>query len=219
MTGAAAFSCPPDCGWCCTHLERGQGDEERAAAADFHDAMRALGVYTCGDDMTRGLSLSNDEARALHGVAQARGLRADIHPRTFLLETRRRLVVTLDWHLAHASCPFYADYKCTAYEARPLVCRAYPLMVPSPKWSLAPECPRAAPTMEARAAGALRLGSFLRVESRARRELDAAHARLDDAAMRLLDRPELRFARGWAAARAHERATTWRAVAPENILS
>jgi Fe-S-cluster containining protein len=216
---AAAFQCPPDCGWCCTHLERKTDRAEARATADWRALLRGMGVYHCRDAATVGLSLSNAEADALRAEAERRGLRIRLHPRTFLLETRRRESVVLDWHLPHASCPFYADFKCTAYDARPRVCRAYPVMGPAPSWKLAPECPKAAPTLEAAASGSLRLGSFLRVESRARRAVEKAHAGLDELAFRLLDAPGARFAKGLSAAEAAERVARYRLVTPEGFVA
>ena len=208
---ASTFQCPPDCGWCCTHLERPQTRAQARAANEWRALLRDLGVYHCRDAPARGLSLSNAEAEALRAEAEARGMRVRLHPRTFLLETRRRLAVVLDWHLAHASCPFYADFKCTAYDKRPLVCRAYPVLAPAPAWKLAPECPRTEETL----AGGARLGSFLRVESRARRAAEKAGAALDETAMRLLETPGARFAKGLGAAEAARRVNAYRTVSPE----
>ena len=213
------FACPPDCGWCCTHLERQLPPDEEEAALMFRDAMRDLGVYACDDAMTVGLSVSNAEAAGMRAEADARGLALELHPRTFLLETRRRLVVPLDWHMPHVSCPFYKDFQCTAYDLRPLVCRAFPVMAPAPRWRLAPSCPLSEPTMEARGRGEVRLGSVLSVEAKARRAIDRAHAALDENAMRLLDAPGLRFARGLAPDAARERAARWRVHPAEALLA
>lgn len=204
-----AFACPPDCGYCCTHLTRDKPD----ADVEFREMLRDEGVYSCRDALGMGLSLSNEEAAALVAEAARRKLRADIHPRTFLLETRRRLVVPLDWHLPHVACPFYAGYKCTAYDKRPLVCRAFPVLAPSPAWRLAPQCPLSEPT---RASGA-RLGTLLRVESAARRALDREHARLDEIASSLTARADLRFAIGLTRAEANERARRYRVATPASL--
>ena len=213
----ASFACPPDCGWCCTHLSRALPREEARAQREFRAALRELGVYHCGDAMTRGLSLSGQEADAMRAAAKERGVRLPLHPRTYLLETRRRLAVVLDWHMPREACPLYQDFRCGAYHARPLVCRAFPVLSPAPRWGLAPECPRAEPTLADARAGSVRLGSFLRVEARARREVEARHALLDDAAMRLLDAPGARFAKGLAPAEAARRARAYRKVAPEAL--
>jgi Fe-S-cluster containining protein len=196
------FACPPDCGWCCTHLTR----EKPAEDAEFRDVLREEGVYSCRDALGMGLSLSNDEAASLIAEAARRGLRADVHPRTFLLETRRRLAVVLDWHLAHASCPFYADYKCTAYDLRPLVCRAYPVMLAAPRaLMLAPECPKMPVPRAA-----------LRVEVRARKAIDQAHALLDQRAFEAMARG--RFAKGLPAREAAARARRYRVVGLDDYL-
>lgn len=216
---ATAFQCPPDCGWCCTHLERKPDRAQARATADWRRMLRGLGVYHCRDAVTVGLSLSNAEADALRGEAEARGMRVRLHPRTYLLETRRREAVVLDWHFPHVSCPFYADFKCTAYDKRPLVCRAYPVLAPAPAWRLAPECPKAAPTAEAAAAGTLRLGAFLRGENRARHAVEKASAALDDVAFRVLETPGARFAVGLPADEAARRAARYRLVAPEEFLA
>jgi Fe-S-cluster containining protein len=194
-----AFACPPDCGWCCTHLHREVPREEAKATAAFRAELGGQGVYHCGDAVTTGLSLSNAEA------ARFRELGAEVHPRTFLLETRRRLVVTLDWHMPRTTCPFYQSYQCTAYDDRPLVCRAFPVMVASPL-KLAPECPHmpvAAPQ--------------LRAERAWRRAIDRAHATLDDVAQRALAAG--RFATGLAPREAAARAERYRAVAVEEFVA
>lgn len=212
---ASAFQCPPDCGWCCTHLERTPEPAEAAATEDFRAMLRDLGVYHCRDAVTVGLSLSNAEADALRGEAEARGMNIRLHPRTFLLETRRGVAVVLDWHLPHVECPFYADYKCTVYDKRPLVCRAYPVLAPAPAWRLAPECPRSEPTLAARADGSLRLGTFLRGENAARHAVERANAQVDEVAWRILETPGARFAKGLDVAEAARRVKAYRAVAPE----
>ncbi|MEA3201377.1 MAG: putative zinc- or iron-chelating domain [Thermoplasmata archaeon] len=199
-----AFQCPPDCGWCCTHLTRQVPREEARATGAFRAALREMGVYHCRDAVTTGLSLSNAEADALRRRAAERRMRLPLHPRTYLLETRRRLAVVLDWHLSREVCPFYADYQCTVYEDRPLVCRAFPVMVASPM-SLAPACPKVpAPA------------SAMRVELRARRAIDRAHASLDETAMRALAGG--RFAEGLAPAEAARRLRRYRPVAVEAFV-
>lgn len=202
----AAFACPPDCGHCCTHLERELPRDEAASIRAFRGLMRELGVYHCGDAITEGLSLTNAEAARFAALAKERGERVRLHPRTFLLETRRRLAVTLDWHFRHVECPFYEAYKCTVYHDRPLVCRAFPVLATTP-FKLAPSCPQ---MPVARVA--------VRVESKARNALEAAHAKVDDAAMRALDRPGARFAKGLAPADAARRAKRYRTVALEDYL-
>lgn len=210
MAGAPTFSCPPDCGWCCTHLRR----EPDPAEGEFREALREIGVYHCDDHAGVGLALSHEEAAVLAAEARTRGIDVGLHPRTFLLETRRRLVVPVDWHLPHESCPFYADYACTVYAKRPLVCRAFPVLVGAPKWRLAPQCPLTQPVL----ASGTRLGSVLRAENAARRALEAAHVHLDALASRLLEAPHLRFATGLASGEASARAARYRIVAPEPLL-
>ena len=191
---ALAFACPPDCGHCCTHLQR----EPEPGVAAFRAQLRRHGVYHCADAASGGLSLASAEADALREEAAARGMRLRLHPRTYLLETRRRLAVVLDWHMPDASCPFYADYRCTVYERRPLVCRAYPVMLASPL-VFAPACPKAPA-----------LAAEVRAEKRARRALDDAHARVDADAWRAMERG--RFAKGLPAREAAARMRRYRHV-------
>lgn len=198
-----AFACPPDCGHCCTHLEREPipGDDE------FRSVLREHGVYHCVDATRVGLSLSNAEADAMRAEASARKMRIDIHPRTFLLETRRRAAVVLDWHMPYKVCPFYADFQCTAYAARPLVCRAYPVLGLG-KGALAPECPEMpVPLVQ------------LRSERKARRAIEEAHAKVDELGWLLLGTPGARFATGLAAREAAARARRYRIVAAEAFAS
>jgi Fe-S-cluster containining protein len=163
--------------------------------------LRQEGVYHCGDAITTGLSLTNAEAAALR--SDPRGAR--IHPRTFLLEPRRRVAVVLDWHLPHAECPFYESHRCTVYEKRPLPCRAFPVMLASPL-QLAPECPKVPVPRAA-----------LRLELRARDAIERAHASLDETAMRLLARGA--FARGLTSAEARARLRRYRVATPEEMLA
>lgn len=200
-----AFACPPDCGHCCTHLEREPvpGDEA------FREMMRGEGVYHCADGPRVGLSLSNAEAAALKAEAARRGMRVDIHPRTYLLETRRRVAVVLDWHMAHASCPYYADFRCTAYEVRPLTCRAFPVLgLGRSADALAPDCPKMPlPLVQ------------LRAERKARGAIERAHAKLDELGWLLLGDGTRRFAKGLAPREAKARLRRYRIVAAEEWAS
>jgi Fe-S-cluster containining protein len=195
------FACPPDCGYCCTHLHRDVPTDEAAATDDFRAVLREQGVYHCDDAVTTGLSLSNAEA------ARFRELGADIHPRTFLLETKKRLIVTLDWHMPESVCPFYQSYQCTVYDDRPLVCRAYPVMqIGRSTTKLAPECPK----MPVPA-------SQLLAERKVRRVIDEAHASLDETALRALSLGE--FAMGIDPEDALARASRYRPIAVEAFAS
>jgi Fe-S-cluster containining protein len=198
-----AFQCPPDCGHCCTHLERDPipGDDE------FRAVLREHGIYHCTDGTRVGLSLSNAEADAMRAQAAGRKMRIDIHPRTFLLETRRRALVVLDWHMPYRVCPFYADYKCTAYDARPLVCRAYPVLGIG-KGGLAPECPKMPATLQQ-----------LRSERKARRAIEDAHAKIDEIGWLLLGAKDARFVTGLATHEAASRARRYRLVAAEAYVT
>lgn len=206
------MDCPPDCGWCCTHLVKPRSPEKARAEAEFLDELRSHGVYRCSDKSDTGLSITNAEAARLVAIAKERGTKADIHPRTFLLETKKRWTVVVDWHLAHASCPFYADFKCTVYEARPLPCRAYPVLAPGPRWGLAPECPRVADE----AWGRSPRKAYFADEAAIRRELDLQHAALDDA-FQLTARPGMRFAMGLTRREALATAKRYKTVAAESL--
>jgi hypothetical protein len=92
------------------------------------------------------------------------------------------------------------------YHDRPLVCRAFPVMMATP-FKLAPSCPQ---MPVARAS--------LRVEVKARNAVERAHAAMDDAAMRALCAPNTRFAVGLAPAEAARRAGRYRVVALETFL-
>lgn len=195
-----AFACPPDCGYCCTHLER----EPEPGADEFRAILREQGVYHCTDATRVGLALSNAEAAALRDEATRRRMPLKLHPRTYLLETRRRLAVVLDWHMPYVSCPFYADFKCTAYAQRPLVCRAYPVLTIG-KGGLAPECPKM-PVANVE----------LRAERKVRRAIDEAHARVDEQAWLAMERG--RFAKGLPIAEAARRLRRYRIVALEEFV-
>lgn len=197
------------------HLERATHPENGA----FRAHLRELGVYHCTDATRVGLALSNDEAARLRAIAEARGVAARIHPRTFLLDGRRRVAVVLDWHLPHRSCPFYAGFRCTVYDARPLVCRAYPVLAigraglpdvaagTSSSSSLdAPECPKM-PVPRAQ----------LRAESAARRALERAHAALDAIGADVLTRGGL--VEGLAPREAGARLRRYRITTPEEYPS
>lgn len=195
-----AFACPPDCGHCCTHLER----EPEPGLDDFRGILREQGVYHCTDAARVGLSLSNAEAAGLRAEAERRRMPLKLHPRTYLLESRRRLAVVLDWHMPYASCPFYADFQCTVYAQRPLVCRAYPVLGLG-KSALAPECPKMPVAL-----------TQLRAERQVRGAIDEAHARVDADAWRAMERGT--FARALTAREASERARRYRVVALEEYL-
>lgn len=200
---ALAFACPPDCGHCCTHLER----DEIPGDAEFREILREHGVYHCTDGPRLGLSLSNAEADAMRAAAKARRVRLPLHPRTWLLETRRRVAVVLDWHMPRAVCPMYSNYQCTAYDARPLVCRAYPVLGIG-KGSLAPECPKMPiPSTQ------------LRAERSARRAIEEAHVKLDELANGVMATPRARFVAGLTHREASARMRRYRKLGVEEYSS
>lgn len=200
-----AFACPPDCGHCCSHLERAPepGDD------DFRAILREQGIYHCADGARSGLALSPAEADALRARASERGIALKLHPRTYLLETRRRMAVVLDWHMPASSCPFLVDLRCTAYEVRPLVCRAFPVITLGRGASgLAKDCPKM-PVARTQ----------LRAETRARRAIEEAHAALDEAGWAALGEPGARYAKGLSPREAAARLERYRIASPEGSSS
>ncbi len=210
---SGAFACPPDCGWCCTHLSREATSTEQAGERAFRAELARLGVYGCTDAPRSGLALAPGEAAGLRDEAARRDLSVDIHPRTWLLDGRRRAAVVLEYHMPHESCRFYADFRCTAYALRPAVCRAFPVLAPAPEWRLAPACPLVPAVVSGAALGRVRLGTFLRGENAVRRAVERRHAALDEAAMRLLDVPG--FVKGLRPAEARARLRRYRHVTAE----
>lgn len=200
-----AFACPSDCGYCCSHLAR----EPPEGESEFREILREHGVYSCADGGHVGLALSNDEATRLRAAAKERRARLPLHPRTWLIETRHRKAVVLDWHMPASSCPMLVDLRCTAYEARPLVCRAYPVLTLGRGMrTLAPECPKVPIPAAA-----------LRGERAARRAIEDAHAKLDALSHDVLAAPGARFASGLTLREATARLRRYTNVPVEGFAS
>jgi hypothetical protein len=72
--------------------------------------------------------------------------------------------------------------------------------------------------MEQSQGGFIRLGSFLKTESVARRAIDRAHAQLDENAFRALDTPGARFAMDLDVKESMRRAKAYTKVALEDYV-
>jgi len=200
------FACPSDCAKCC-RLQPERTPEAAAEERAFIDAMAEMGVYTC-EDGPNGLVVSPPEAARLKAVAKSRGLRLKLHPRTFLLDARARRVVVVAWHLAHAPCTFLDGFRCTVYDDRPLVCRAFPVSSPAP-WRLAPLCPEGPPARAKQRTGLASFPVYFGGEAAARRALDAEDAAREARALALLDDPRARFRAGLSFAAARKLGARW----------
>ncbi len=105
------FECT-QCGNCC----RFAGPEEAQV-----EAMGPFYTVSGGDFV--GLPLFGWEGKRFREKAEVKLL-----PQTFLVDKKNKQLIVMRWVLAHNECPMLKEGKCTAYGARGLVCRSFPVL-------------------------------------------------------------------------------------------
>lgn len=105
------------CGHCCTHLsDRWDGDRQDGRFQALGDTPIHR-VPTPG-----GLRMFSWEAGPFRDHT--------LHPMLVVPDGQREALVALAYEMEAERCPHYEDEAgCTIYDRRPLVCRAYPLLV------------------------------------------------------------------------------------------
>ncbi len=139
------FACTM-CGKCCETLQERPGAPEWPAG---FDALARQGLYGLATE--RGLQVWSWERRRLAREAAARGVALRVVPSLVLLDdgppTGR--AIALVHELAHMACPLAVpgpvpdSVVCGAYDARPLVCRAFPVVVRQGSAAYSVKCPSA----------------------------------------------------------------------------
>jgi len=197
----AAFSCPPDCAKCCRSLVKEREPEEEEFLAEFDSVNRDQGLYTVDILARKGIVLTCAEARRLKEARKRTGAKARIVPHAFLLDGKGKRAIIASYRLDHAVCAFLDGYRCGAYEERPMPCRAFPVMVGAPTWSLAPLCPLVPEAQGKRERGVTYREQF-RVEAAARRAIGRTEAATEEALLRVLTEEGPRLKRGLTTERA-----------------
>lgn len=174
----SAFACTL-CGKCCLNL---QERAEPAWPAAFDRNARA-GFY--GLPTKAGLQVWSWEKRRMERAARERGVPIAFEPSLVVLDDKAQEAVVLVWELATMACPLHVTADpagfappvrptpegklvlCGAYEDRPAVCRAYPVLLRGEAAAWSARCPDAfAPEASDRAAWAATYGdSFAAAEA------------------------------------------------------
>lgn len=123
------FSCTL-CGDCCRNLKL------RPGAPDWPSGfspMARMGYYPLATE--GGLQAWSWERHRMLAEAAARGMALRVVPSLVIADDVSGRLVALVYELDHVDCPFLGPgpgpdtLACGAYEARPLVCRAFPVVV------------------------------------------------------------------------------------------
>lgn len=207
-----AFTCPPDCAKCCNTLVKHREPEEEEFLLLFDEANREQGIYTTNVLASRGIVLTPEEARRLRAQSRRRGARARILPHTFLLDRKANTAVVVSYRMDHAQCPFTEGYRCGVYEDRPMPCRAFPVMVGAPQWSLSPVCPLVPEAEEKRAAKVATYREQFTVEAAARRAIGRSELATEERLMALLGDSARAWKRGLPQEKALALLKAWRHV-------
>lgn len=129
------------CGHCCTHLS--DRWEDRQATGRF-EALGGTPIYRV--PTPGGLRMFSWEAGPF--------LDHDLEPMLVLLDQQRQRPVALAYELQAERCPRFEDEAgCTIYDQRPMVCKAYPLLVvqgdDGPSVAVSDPCPGKVPVLGA----------------------------------------------------------------------
>jgi len=82
--------------------------------------MKAGGTHNC-------LPLFEWEVEKLKELAEEKNISLNIKPVDLVLDKRTNRAICMQFWL-EAPCPFLIDNKCSIYEDRPLICKAYPMV-------------------------------------------------------------------------------------------
>lgn len=132
------------CGKCCSTLLESEGAPHWPAS---FDRLAALGYY--GLSTERGLQVWSWERRAMDRAAERRGTPIRWVPSMVLADDKSQRLVAIVYEEAHMVCPlvdagpFPDTLVCGAYDARPLVCRAYPVVLRGGEGAYSSKCPDA----------------------------------------------------------------------------
>lgn len=143
MLSRGGFDCS-QCGKCCATLQDAPGAPRYP---ESYGAMAATGWYPLATE--QGLQVWPWERDRMERAAREVGRPLHFRPNTVLLDAGRERVVILLYELAHLRCPFLQPggtpeaLVCGAYAARPLVCRAYPVMLRAGSLAYSSACPSA----------------------------------------------------------------------------
>lgn len=129
------------CGHCCTHLTDRWDDGRHA---DRFQALGGTPIYRVST--TGGLRMFSWEAAPFPA--------GELVPMLVLLDAQRERPVALAYELQAERCPRYDDDRgCTIYDERPMVCKAYPLLVvqgeDGPSVAVSEPCPAKVPVLGA----------------------------------------------------------------------
>jgi len=147
-----AFACTL-CGKCCLNLE----ERDAPAWPDSFDTLAPFGLY--GLPTRAGLPVWSWERGRMMDAAERRGVPIAFVPSLVAID--REQVIVLVWELATRACPLHVSriasefpppvrpredgtvVLCGAYEERPAVCRAYPVLIRGTAAAWSAKCPDA----------------------------------------------------------------------------
>lgn len=139
--GAGVFACTL-CGDCCRGLQSRRGRPDWPASALKLARMGYYGLPTEG-----GLQAWSWERQRMLREATARGIELKFVPSLAVADELSGRLVVLVYELEHDACPFLGpgpeadSLVCHAYDARPLVCRAYPVVQSDDRLTPSSKCP------------------------------------------------------------------------------
>lgn len=136
-----SFACT-ECARCCSSLV----DKKAIGLPANADTLAEGGFYAL--PRMGGLQLWSWERRRLLAAAAAMGQPLHFEPALGVVDETRGTFVTLIWELVADACPMLRGKHCGAYEARPTICRAYPLLVQGRHVVVSSFCPGAVYTEE-----------------------------------------------------------------------
>ncbi len=130
------------CGDCCTHLQIRRGRPDWPVGSMKLARMGYYGLPTEG-----GLQAWAWERKRMLREAEARGITLRFVPSLAIADELSGRLVNLVYELEHDDCPFLGpgptegSLACNAYDARPLVCRAFPVVQSGGRLVPSSECP------------------------------------------------------------------------------
>jgi len=136
------FSCQR-CGICCTNIGGRFSDSEIRRIEKGFRELEKLGIYLAISPKDFSIPLFPEEVKTL--LRLSKELKIDFHPlpKLFLVDSKSKSCIVVEWDLGAGSCPFYDIEKgCLVYENRPLACRSFPVILGLDGYELLKLCPQ-----------------------------------------------------------------------------
>lgn len=115
------------CGECC-HIREKKGISEHEEQSYYKFMYSNYGILYLASLNDITINIWPEEKDIMLEAAKRLNIEIDIKPKRAVLNHKTNELLIIDYFINHDICPFFKAHKCSIYEARPMICRSYPLL-------------------------------------------------------------------------------------------